>query len=109
MNGGIPNPDSWMDVFTIIIATALVAVPSWLAARAGRTIKKVQEQVVNGHSTPMRADIDEIRGTLSFIKTDVHHIKSQLAHVQAEINTERTERIHLDQRFEDHRKVGDQS
>lgn len=100
----IPNPDSWMDVFTIIAATAMVAVPSWLAARAGKTIKKVQDQVVNGHKTPMRADIDEIRGTLSFIKSDVHHVKTQLSQIQTELHAERTERMRLDERFEKHRR-----
>jgi hypothetical protein len=55
----IPDPNSWMDVFTILAATAMVAIPSWFAARNHKSIKKVTDQVVNGHTTPMRADLDD--------------------------------------------------
>ena len=34
----IPDPNSWMDVFTILAATAMVAIPSWFAARNHKSI-----------------------------------------------------------------------
>lgn len=74
----IPNPDSWSDVVTIIIVTAIVAGPTWLTARANRAIKDVhqqvlvvREQVVNGHTSPLRSDVDEMRTAVSSLRDEV--------------------------------------
>lgn len=63
----IPNPDSWMDVLTILAVAGMAAVPSWAALRNHRGIKEmkaesqaIRENVINGHSTPMRGDIDAL-------------------------------------------------
>ena len=87
----IPNPDGWLDAFVILAATAMVAIPSWFAARNHKSIKKVTDQVVNGHATPMRADLDSMKNTLDDIHTDMRQ--------------ERKDRIDLDDRFERYKKT----
>ena len=101
----IPDPNSWMDVFTILAATAMVAIPSWFAARNHKSIKKVTDQVVNGHTTPMRADLDGMKNTLDEIHTDMRGVKSDIADIRNELRQERKDRIDLDDRFERYKKT----
>ena len=103
----IPDPNSWMDVFTILAATAMVAIPSWLAARNHRSLKKVSEDttrldknISNGHTTPLRLDVDDILATLGYIRTDVQTVKSDLHDLRNELRDERKDRLDLDDRFE---------
>lgn len=82
----IPNPDSWMDVVTILSAVLLAAaVPSWLTARANRAIREVhhqvrdvKEQVVNDHTNPLRADVDGL-------KTDLNDARLALSNLRDEV------------------------
>jgi len=92
----IPNPDSWSDVVTIIIVTAIVAGPTWLTARANRAIKDVhqqvsvvREQVVNGHTSPLRSDVDDMRTAVSSLRDEV---RGGFASVRADLAEERSAR-----------------
>jgi septation ring formation regulator EzrA len=99
------NPDSWMDVFTILAVSAMVAIPSWFAARNHKSIKKVTDQVVNGHTTPMRADLDSMKATLDEIHTDMRGVKTDISDIRNELRQERKDRIDLDDRFERYKKT----
>ena len=101
----IPNPDNWLDVFTILAATAMVAIPSWFAARNHQSINKVTDQVVNGHATPMRADLDGMKSTLDEIHTDIRGVKTDISDIRQELRQERKDRIDLDDRFERFKKT----
>lgn len=101
----IPNPDGWLDAFVILAATAMVAIPSWFAARNHKSIKKVTDQVVNGHTTPMRADIDSMKNTLDEIHTDMRGVKTDISDIRNELRQERKDRIDLDDRFERYKKT----
>ena len=105
------NPDSWMDVLDHIwiglVLIAIAAVPSWFAYRNHGKIQKVSDQVkgvaaqvVNGHSTPMREDVDGIRDTLAEIQKDMHLMKGDVSDIRSELRQERKDRIELDERFE---------
>jgi len=103
----IPDPNSWMDVFTILAATAMVAIPSWFAARNHKSIKKVSEDtqkldqsISNGHTYPLRQDIDQIRDTINEIHSDVRGVKTDIADIRSELREERKDRLELDNRFE---------
>lgn len=90
----IPNPDSWMDVATILLVALIAAVPSWLALRSHKAVQRqsdsVQEikaQVVNGHADarPLREDIDivttavqAVREGLDTLGIDVHGLRADL-------------------------------
>ena len=98
------DAQNWLDIIDhlwigfVVILTA--GIPSWFAARNGRSIKKVTDQVVNGHKTPLRADVDGIRDTLQEIHADVRGVKSDLSDVRSELSQERKDRLELDDRFE---------
>lgn len=74
----IPNPDNWMDVVTILIATAIVALPSWFAARNHKGIQEVKAQVVNGHTQPLRADLDRVIASIDNLTADVRDLREEL-------------------------------
>jgi hypothetical protein len=108
----IPNPDNWMDVFTILAASAMVAIPSWFAARNHKSIKQVSEDtrkldksISNGHTYPLRQDVDEIRETLNEIRVDMHGLKSDVSDIRSETRQERKDRIDLDDRFERYKRT----
>lgn len=100
----IPNPDDWMDVLTILVVTAMIAVPSWLSLRTRRTVMKMDKSISNGHTTPIRVDLDEVRDTLAHIRADLHAVKSELGDIRHELRTERKDRLELDHRFENYRR-----
>ena len=92
----IPNPDSWADVITIVIVTLIVAGPTWIAARAQQKIREVhqtvavvKEQVVNGHSSPLRSDVDEMRTALSSLRDEV---RGGFSSLRADLAEERSAR-----------------
>lgn len=107
----IPNPDGWLDALVILAATAMVAIPSWFAARNHKQIKQVSEDtrkldrsISNGHDYPLRVDVDEIRATLNEIRTDVHGVKTDISDIRSELRQERKDRLELDDRFERFRR-----
>lgn len=102
----IPNPDSWMDVATIIIVSLIVAVPSWLSLRNHKQLTKMDKSISNGHTSPLRQDVDEIRDTLTHIRADIHAVKSELGDIRHELREERKDRLELDSRFERFRRNG---
>lgn len=74
----IPNPDSWMDVFVILACTAMVAVPSWFAQRAHKSAEVIRNQVVNGHTEPMRADLDRAIEAINNLAHDVRGLRKDV-------------------------------
>ena len=69
-----------MDVITILAVTAMVAVPSWLSAmKAHKGIQEVKDQVVNGHKTPMRADLDKALAAIEALAHDITGLRKDLA------------------------------
>lgn len=74
------NPDNWMDVFTIIVVTGMVSIPAWLSAvKAHKGIQEVKDQVVNGHKTPMRADLDRCIAAIEALAHDVNGLRKDLS------------------------------
>jgi hypothetical protein len=92
----IPNPDSWMDVATILLATAMVAVPSWFAARNHKGIEAVKAQVQNAHSTNLRDDVDRAINAVEQLGQDFRGMRKDLA---AEENRRRSEVAELERRL----------
>lgn len=112
MNGNWTDAETWIDIVDHVwigfVVVAVAAVPSWFAARNHKSIKKVQDQVVNGHTTPMRADLDDLADSVKSmsrnVRDDMQYIKSELSDIRSDLNTERKERMSLDNRFEQYRK-----
>lgn len=78
------NPDSWMDVFTLVALALIGAVPLW------RRIKRIDDQVTNDHTDNMRVEITK---GFKDIRADIQLLRDEL-------HTERKERIEGDKRLE---------
>ena len=109
--------DTWLDfidhVWIGIVLIAVAAVPSVFAARNHSEIKKVSKDtqrldksISNGHTSPLRADVDEIRETLDAIRSDLRDVKSDVTDIRSELREERKDRLDLDNRFERYRRNG---
>lgn len=85
----IPNPDSWSDVVTIIIVTAIVAGPTWLTARANRAIKDVHQQVSTATPARCAAMLDEMRTAVSSLRDEV---RGGFSSLRADLAEERSAR-----------------
>lgn len=70
-----------MDVFTILLSTLLVAVPSYFSIRSHKITEEVKKQVVNGHgdAPPLRADLDRAIAAIDALATDVTGLRRDLA------------------------------
>ena len=81
MNGWF-NPDSWMDIVSqlllLIGALGIAIVPSWYSTH--RALKKVTDQVVNGHAgkPPLREDIDRCLAAIEALAHDVSALRADL-------------------------------
>lgn len=55
---------NWLDLLDHIwiglVLIAVAAVPALMSARNHNGIKKIQDQVVNGHKEPLRTDLDRV-------------------------------------------------
>ena len=103
----IPNPDNWMDVFTILVATAMLAVPSWLGIRNHKGISEVKKQneaivgqVINGHEgkPALRADMDAIREEITGMRDEM---RGGFAALRGDISEERLARRAGDEAIRD--------
>lgn len=74
-----------------LVLIAVAAVPAWFAARNHKGIKKIQDQVINGHEgkPPMRADIDMMRDEISGIRDE---LRGGFAALRSDITEERATR-----------------
>lgn len=110
MNPNWENVEDLLDLVSNIwiglVVIAAAAVPSWLAARNHKTIKGIKEQVVNGHQTPMRADMDDMRTILDLIKDGMHELKTDIFDLRRDLREERHCRFDLERRFGKHLDKG---
>lgn len=74
----IPDPENWLDVFTILMVALIAAVQSWLTHRNHKTIRDIKDQVVNGHENPMRFDLDRAISAISDLADDVRNLRKDL-------------------------------
>lgn len=65
----------WIGVVVICAA----AVPSWLAHRNHQTIRDIKDQVVNGHTSPLRADLDKALAAIEALAQDLTGLRKDLA------------------------------
>ena len=95
MNGWF-NPDSWLDivdhVLLIVGALSMAIVPTWFAARNNRTLKAVKDQVVNGHKSPMRSDLDLVLTRLEDVSSRVDGIARDVSGLRSELAEEENRR-----------------
>nr|WP_318276522.1 DUF2746 domain-containing protein [Mycobacterium eburneum] len=84
----------------------IVTVGGWVKAlidgqRHGRALGQVRDQVKNGHSTPLRADLDDFRDEVRAAFKDV---RRDIGGIREELRDERRERIEGDRRADERRR-----
>ena len=94
MNPSWPDPDSWIDIvdhFLVALFMLMIAVvPTWITVRSSRGIKDIKNQVVNGHTSPLRSDLDKAIAAIELlgkellqfknaISEDIGHLRKQLS------------------------------
>lgn len=90
------NIDGWMDIIDHIwvgfVLITVAAVPSIISAKNHRGIKRIQDQVVNGHKDPLRSDVDKLMKTLSETSDKVDSISHGLTSMREELIQEESRR-----------------
>lgn len=83
MNGQWTDVENLLDlldhVWIGIVLIVTAAVPSWLAARNHKTLQTVKSNVVNGHTVPMRADLDKALSAIEALAHDVNGLRQDVA------------------------------
>ena len=74
----IPDPENWLDVLTIIAVALIAAIPTVYAAKAHKTSTEVLHQTRNGHTVPLRADLDRAIAAIEALSHDVRALKTDL-------------------------------
>lgn len=100
----IPNPDSWMDVATILLVVAMMSIPSWFAARNHKSLTEVRAQVKNAHTSNLRDDVDRAIAGIESLAHDIRGIRSDLL---AEEDRRRRDVRDLETQIGKHRKQED--
>lgn len=100
MNPTWPDPDSWLDLVAYLlvgVVMLLVAVvPTWITVRSSRGIKDIKNQVVNGHTSPLRADLDKAIAAIEALGGDLvrfkNSISSEISHLREQLTDEEQRR-----------------
>ena len=86
MNGWF-NPDNWLDlvsqVLLIVGGISIAVIPSWFAARTHGALKTetkvIRDQLVNGHATFLRQDVDRALAAIEHLTHEVVSLRKDLA------------------------------
>lgn len=106
MNGSWTDVQDWLDlldhIWIGIVLIAVAGVPSYFAARNGKEIKKVTDQVVNGHKSPMRSDLDKVIASIEQMSQSINSLRDELLDEEARRKEGIRElRVELDRKFSD--------
>lgn len=76
------NPDNWLDLVAYgwygLVLIVVAAVPSWFANRNHKTMSTIKDQVMNGHKTPMRADLDRAIIAIEQLSRDMRGLRNDV-------------------------------
>ncbi len=105
MNPTWPNVDNawdlignlWIGVVVILVAM----IPSWVAnRRTHQSLSDIKNQVVNGHESPMRSDLDRVITAVDDLAREVRLLRTDLMaeenHRRIQINDLRDEMSYRD-------------
>ena len=96
------DAQDWLDLVDHawygLVLIAVAGVPAWIAARNHKAIRQVKDQVVNGHTTPMRADMDLMRDDITGMRDEM---RGGFASMRDDIAEERAARRDADASIRD--------
>lgn len=90
------DAQNWIDILDHVwiglVAICVAGIPAYFSARNHQGIKKIQDQVVNGHKSPMRLDLDRVIETLAEMGGKVDIISHGVTNLREELMQEETRR-----------------
>lgn len=96
MNGAWTDVQNWLDLLDHIwiglVLIAAASVPAFISARTHRGIKSIKDQVVNGHTEPLRSDLDRVIAALKDMGGKVDGISHGVSSLREELVVEETRR-----------------
>lgn len=105
MNTTWTDAQNWIDIIDHIwiglVLIAVAGIPSYFAAQNGKGIKKISDQVVNGHPDPMRSDLDKVITKLSETSDKVDQISRDITELRIELSHEEGRREISDRELRD--------
>ena len=109
MNPNWTDAQDWIDIVDhIIIGLVIVlaaGVPAWISAKTHKSLKTetkvIRDQLVNGHSTALREDVDR---AIAAIETLSHDVRGLRADLMTEEERRRRDVADLEQRIGRHRR-----
>lgn len=95
-----PDANGWIDIvdhsILAVFMLLIAVVPAIIAARNTRGIRTIQQNVVNGHTKPMREDLDRAIAAIELLTKDVSNfrqaISSEVFSLRQEVTTEEARR-----------------
>lgn len=107
MNTNFADVNDWLDlvsnVWVGLVLIAVAAIPAFISAKNSRGIKRIQDQVVNGHkdAPPLREDLDKVIAQLSETGKKVDLISADLTSLRYELSREEGRREVSDKELRD--------
>lgn len=87
---------NWLDlldhVWIGLVLIACTVIPGIISARTNRGVKRIQDQVVNGHKDPLRKDLDRVIASLSDMGQKVDSISHSITNLRDELAEEEDRR-----------------
>lgn len=90
------DPTVQVALVTGVAALATATVPILLQRKQ---LRRVEDQVVNSHSTNLRDDVDRVIEGLERVLANQHRHDAELAALRADLRVEREERLELERRI----------
>ena len=104
-----PNPDGWMDIVAYLIAAIFMLLITIIPLRNGKVIKDIKNQVVNGHTSPLRDDLDRAIKAIGLLGDELSSFRKAMAHDveslrQQLADEEQRRRSHISELRSDHER-----
>lgn len=74
-----------------LVLIAVAAVPSYFAARNHKNIAAIRDNVQNGHTVPMRQDLDKALAAIEALAHEVSGLREDLLHEETRRRTQITD------------------
>ena len=100
------DAQDWIDLIDHIwiglVLIAIAVLPALISSRkTNQGIKKIQDQVVNGHTDPLRSDLDKVIQKLNETSNKVDLISSDVQYLRTELGKEEGRRVVSDNELRD--------
>lgn len=99
------DAENWIDLIDHIwiglVLVAVAGIPSYFSAKNGKGIKKLADNVSNGHENPMREDLDQVILSMSTAIDKIDALDYKVSQLSADLEVEERRRSNSDVQLRD--------